>query len=129
MKKIIYTYAGLFAALWALVIFALCATPGQFIPSAHWLDLLSFDKLVHATMFFVLSSLVIIAAARHNKTKGVMIMGIGLCILYGGLLEYMQATCFSNRSADWLDFIANSFGCLVALGFSKKLQRMNHKEH
>lgn len=37
-----------------------------------------------------------------------------VCIAFGGMLEIMQATVFSNRSADWFDFIANTFGCFVA---------------
>ncbi len=42
------------------------------------------------------------------------------CIGYGGLLEIMQAKAFSERSGDWLDFIANSFGCLMGLWFFSK---------
>ena len=36
---------------WALLIFGLCAMPGRFIPSVSWLELLSFDKWVHAGIF------------------------------------------------------------------------------
>lgn len=42
---------------------------------------------------------------------------------YGGLLEVMQATVFSQRSGDWLDFIANSFGCLMGLWFFSKQKK------
>jgi VanZ family protein len=44
-------------------------------------------------------------------------------VLYGGLLEIMQAKCFTNRSADWQDFVANSFGCVVAILVFKKLKK------
>lgn len=121
MKRIIYTYSGILSLLWAAIIFGLCATPGQFIPSASWLDLLSVDKLVHAGIFFVLASLAIVGAAKRSNKKAVLPACVSACILYGGLLEYMQAACFTNRSADWLDFIANSFGCLAAWACSKKL--------
>jgi VanZ family protein len=49
-----------------------------------------------------------------------MIFIIFGCVAYGGLLEVMQATVFSQRSGDWLDFIANSFGCLIGLWFFRK---------
>jgi VanZ family protein len=52
-----------------------------------------------------------------------MIFIISLCVAYGGMLEIMQATVFSNRSGDWLDFIANSFGCLMGLVVFYKKER------
>ena len=47
------------------------------------------------------------------------------CITYGGLLEIMQATIFSQRSGDWYDFIANSFGCLLSLMLFRKKKLFN----
>lgn len=56
-----------------------------------------------------------------------MIFVILLCVAYGGLLEIMQATVFSNRSGDWFDFIANSFGCLMGFWvFIKNKYRFRH---
>jgi len=121
MMKFILKYALVFAIVWTLVIFGLCSTPGKYVPSAHWLDLLSFDKLVHAGMFFILASLwfaCFITNKRINPT--VISLILVACIAYGGLLEIMQATMFSQRSGDWFDFIANSTGCLLALLLFKK---------
>lgn len=122
MKKTIYRHPLLLSVTWAIIIFCLCATPGQYIPSADWLDLLSVDKLIHASMFFILSSLLFIGAIKYNKPGSVFVIIIFACIAYGGLLEIMQAKCFSNRSADWQDFLANSIGCLLAILFLKKLR-------
>jgi VanZ family protein len=108
--------------LWAAIIFALCATPGQYIPSANWLELLSFDKWVHATMFFILCSLLFLVSLKFNQNKKWMFIYFLLCVSYGGLLEIMQAKCFTNRSADWQDFVANSFGCFIAVLTFKKLK-------
>ena len=49
-----------------------------------------------------------------------MIFIIFGCVAYGGLLEVMQATVFSQRSGDWFDFIANTFGCLMGFWFFNK---------
>lgn len=107
---------------WALVIFVLCATPGQYIPSADWLELLSFDKFVHASMFFILSSLTLISTFKYHQANSLVFLFWGLCICYGALLEVLQATCFSNRSADGKDMVANAFGCFVALFFIRKFR-------
>lgn len=109
--------------MWAALIFILCATPGQYIPSANWLELLSFDKFVHASLFFVLCSLFFVVGIKYKQPKTLLIVYFLLCILYGGLLEIMQAKCFSNRSADWLDFTANSFGCILSVLILKKTKQ------
>jgi VanZ family protein len=121
MIKLLLKYSLLAAGLWTLIIFILCCTPGQYIPTTNWLELLSFDKFVHASIFFVLTCLWLISLLKINKLSNLSIILILLsCVLYGGLLEIMQATVFSNRSGDWLDFIANSFGCLMGFWFFSK---------
>jgi len=122
LKKFFYKNCLVLSVIWAFIILALCSTPGQFIPSVSWLEMLSFDKWVHASMFFVLCSLLFIVSIK--KQQSALIVGIYFisCVLYGGLLEVMQAKCFSNRSADWQDFVANSFGCVVALFLFKKIK-------
>ncbi len=116
--------------IWTIVIFILCSTPGKYIPTSSWLELLSFDKFVHASIFFVLSALwfSFIISKQKISNKYIIVVLIG-CISYGGLLEIMQAKIFSQRSGDWFDFIANSFGCLLALFVfkNKKLFYINIK--
>ena len=109
------------AIVWALVIFGLCSMPGRFIPSVTWLELLSFDKWVHASVFFILLGLFGISVAVHQQNKNLFYLYFLLSVMYGGLLEIMQAKVFSERSADWLDMIANSFGCIVAFLLNRKI--------
>jgi VanZ family protein len=105
--------------LWALVILILCGIPGRDIPHISFLELLSFDKWVHAGIFFVLALLAVrgfrlqqgSAALKKNATW----FALAFCIPYGGLLEIMQGTLFEERSADVYDFIANSFGAIMAV--------------
>lgn len=102
------------AMLWALLILILCGIPGRDIPHISFLELLSFDKFVHAGIFFVLLILTVKGLSessnKHPKKTALL-----LCIIYGGLLEVMQGTVFAERSADVYDFMANSFGSLVAV--------------
>ncbi|MBA4240533.1 MAG: hypothetical protein C0448_07400 [Sphingobacteriaceae bacterium] len=127
MIKLLLKHSLLAAILWTLIIFGLCCTPGQYIPSTNWLELLSFDKFVHASIFFTLVVLWLIYLFKSDKlSNSSMIFVIFLCIAYGGLLEIMQATVFSNRSGDWLDFIANTFGCLMGFWFFIKKKEILH---
>ena len=122
LKYALYNYSLTAAILWAVVIFILCATPGQYIPTANWLELLSFDKFVHATLFFILTSLWFLVSIKHQQSNRVRLLYFISAVAYGALLEFMQATCFSNRSADFKDIVANSFGCIVAALFFKKIR-------
>lgn len=109
------------AVLWALVIFCLCATPGRFIPTTTWLEWISFDKWVHASIFFVLTSLCIVGVITNGQPLYLIYVFGGINILYGGTLEILQANVFSQRSGDWPDFTANSFGCVMAVLLYKKV--------
>ncbi len=115
------------AIFWALVIFGLCSMPGSLIPTVSWLELLSFDKWVHAGVFFILVTLFEISVTAHQQNKNLIYLYFIISVLYGGLLEIMQATVFSERSADWLDMIANSFGCLMALLLNRRIIRLVFK--
>ncbi len=122
IKRIIHN-AGIAALIWAAFIFVLCATPGRYIPSPSWLEILSFDKFVHASVFFVLCGLGIVSVASRNGF--LFIAGVFFsCVLYGAALEWMQAHWFSERSADVLDIAANTVGCLMALLFTGRLRRL-----
>lgn len=123
MKETIYKHPLGFSLVWTLVILCVCATPGQYIPNLGWLELLSFDKFVHATMFFILCSLLFTIAVKHAQApwfKYIYALGAAA---YGVLLEVMQARYFSHRSYDVLDIAANSFGCLVSLFAFAKLRK------
>jgi len=112
----------LLSAMWAFFIFVLCATPGQYIPTTDWLELLSFDKLVHVSVFFILTSSLLLCAWHYQwRNAAAWWLMVG-AILYGMSLEWMQAHWFSNRSADVWDMVANSLGCLLALFMQHKLK-------
>ena len=126
MIKLLLKYSLLAAIVWTIIIFVLCCTPGRFIPTTSWLELISFDKFVHASIFFTLTCLWLIVWFQNGKLsiKIILYTIIG-CVAYGGLLEIMQATVFSQRSGDWFDFIANTFGCLMGLWvFSKNKSKL-----
>jgi VanZ family protein len=113
--------------LWALFILILCAIPGRDLPKVSVLELLNFDKFVHASLFFVLLVLTVRGfslqtdiTALHNSPK---IMAFALCVIYGGTIELMQGAFFQERTADLNDFIANSFGCFIGIIIYDKIEK------
>jgi TRAP-type uncharacterized transport system fused permease subunit len=122
LKKWISSYAAVLSIVWFLLIFAACAIPGQYIPSTNWLDWFAVDKWVHAILFFVMNSLLILLALKRTHYGLIIFFATVFCILYGISLELMQAYVFSNRSADWVDAMANAFGSLMALLLVKKVR-------
>jgi glycopeptide antibiotics resistance protein len=103
--------------IWALFIAFLCGLPGKDIPHISFLELLSFDKFVHASVFFVLVMLINKAFRKTPNRKNAMAFALCVSIPYGGILEILQQELFEDRTADLFDFIANSSGCLLAWGF------------
>lgn len=113
--------------LWALFIMILCGIPGRDIPHISFLEILGFDKWVHAGIFFVLALLAVRGFRLQEKSaalkKHALWLALAFCMLYGGLLEIMQGTLFEERSMDVYDFIANSFGAALAVLLYKTLSR------
>lgn len=113
--------------LWALIILILCGIPGRDIPHISFLELLSFDKFVHAGIFFVLILLTIRGFFLQTDfvllKKRALIIALVICVIYGGLTEIMQGVVFEERSADVYDFIANSVGCLIGTFFYKPMEK------
>lgn len=116
------------AGLWALIILILCGIPGRDIPHISFLELLNFDKFVHASIFVILVLLTIrgfLVQTQFNNLKlKAKPYAFIVCVLYGGLLEIMQGLVFIERSADIYDFIANSTGCVIGLLLYKKTERL-----
>ncbi|HRB53929.1 MAG TPA: VanZ family protein [Bacteroidia bacterium] len=108
--------------MWGLFIFILCAIPGKNLPHYSWADLLSVDKLVHFTLFFIL--ILLLKRAWLFIYKGVSsynLIAIAIGVIYGGSLELMQSYFYTDRSGSWFDFLANSLGAICGVLFFEKL--------
>lgn len=103
------------AFLFALIVLILCVIPGQDIPEV---GIVNFDKLVHTALFALLTFLFAKGFYRQTSIfflkQHFIIVPAVLCSLYGGLLEILQATVCINRAGDWLDFLFDTLGALVA---------------
>lgn len=96
---------------WALLILALTLMPPPEVPGQGWMGRYHVDKLVHAVLFGtqVLLLVPVLSACKHSLCWAVVV-----AIGYGGLTELLQGLLMTGRSADPLDFLANSAGAFLA---------------
>ena len=90
-----------------------------FKPPKTQLDEISyFDKVVHMGMYLFLSSLLWIEFFRAHRHDGTPLwhawIGALVCpVVYGGVIELLQAYATLYRSGDWEDFVANTVGVII----------------
>lgn len=100
-----------------------------FTPPKTGLDeVTNIDKLAHICMYGGLCSVVWIEYWRCHgnfRAKGIRRwMGAAvLPLLFSGGIELVQEYCTTDRSGDWEDMIANSFGVALAAGLGNTLWR------
>lgn len=81
------------------------------------------DKVVHVCMYGAISGMLWIEFLRNHQQQQRPVRhalwGAIVCpILLGGVIELLQAYCTTYRGGDWLDFVANSTGVLLATAFA-----------
>lgn len=102
--------AWLLPALWAGLIFAGSAIPGDGLPP---LPGLQFDKLIHAAVYGVLGALALRALFRTTRLPPVtaIFTAAALAGLYGASDEFHQLFT-PGRSADLVDLLADVLGAV-----------------
>ncbi len=101
------------ALLWTLIVSILTLMPGRDLPEIH---IVNFDKIAHLGVFALLEWLYlnwICLGRRINKPLAITLA----CIVYGGLIEVLQGTFYTDRYADIWDFTFNALGCLGGWAF------------
>ena len=88
-------------------------------PSTDLDNVPGIDKLVHTGMYFVMASFLWWEFYKGQKNTHAPIwhawVGAFLCpLLYGGIVELLQEYCTEHRGGEWLDFVANSAGVIIA---------------
>lgn len=79
------------------------------------------DKIVHLTMYFVLSSFMVLGFANLNhKNLFVKAIPILLSFFCSFLIEFLQEFATSSRFFEIFDILANGIGCLIAFVVMKK---------
>ena len=104
----------------------LCGMPGDDLPNNPWLEMIHFDKCVHAGLhaiftYFILRGMNIQQGFLQMKHYSI---AIGISFGYGILIELMQTYVFIHRSGDSTDVAANIAGAIAAATVFKKLPRI-----
>lgn len=104
---------------WAILILILCSSPKSELPSTTLWDFLSLDKLAHASVFCILVHLLIVGFKKQYSSfylrYHARIWAFAIGVIYGIAIELIQMFFSTDRSAEFLDLIANTFGCLSGI--------------
>jgi len=106
-KKNIYLTIGI---LWFAISFYLLTIPGKELPQISWMDTLHVDKLVHITMFFLLSYLFSYPVRKSSRKYTWMLLIAISGLLYGIAMEFVQKYYIPFRSCDVEDMVADGIG-------------------
>ncbi len=77
------------------------------------------DKMVHFVFYFLFFTLWYKALYKNWNAKKALIL-LFISILYGVIMEFLQAVISYNRTADVIDAIANSLGAITGFLVFKK---------
>lgn len=122
MLKNIIKYTWPPAIVAAIIFYLSCLIPTNDIPEVKLNLFIPTDKIVHFIMYFGLS---LVASFNYIFDKNgkiiilkLIVFAVILPILYGGLIEIIQAEYFVDRSGDWYDFLADALGALATIPLS-----------
>lgn len=102
------------AIIWTVIMLIGCLTPHADLPD----ELVSLnDKVQHVAIFALFALLWRLAGL---KLATVAFVGV----LFGALIEVLQYVLPINRSADWIDFFADSIGIAVGLLLAPLAQKI-----
>ena len=73
------------------------------------------DKLQHAFAYCVLALSWLLAIVTSNKKMKLKAIVALSCVIYGIVIEVLQTTITSYRTASLLDILANTVGIFIAL--------------
>lgn len=108
---------------WFFVVLILICMPGKDVPSIDWINIIYFDKWVHAGIFGLLALLFMLPFAlspMEPKEKLQYFIRIAIATSVWGLTtEFIQKYLVSGRSFDLLDWAADSLGAIISLIFCR----------
>jgi len=73
------------------------------------------DKIYHAIAYFILGLTWLLSFPKSLQKKKLKYAIVIFCIIYGIVIEVLQATLTAYRTASLLDVVANTVGVIVAM--------------
>lgn len=117
-KKALYIAA--FITIFIAVLSLIELGPKSFAP------ITSSDKVYHGIAYFCLALSWLYSFSKKEGFNSIVKYLILGCFIYGIIIEVLQTTITSYRTASYLDIVANSVGILIAVlvfhFFEKKIR-------
>lgn len=102
-----------------VVILYLSFAPPSDFSEMPKVNILFFDKIIHVALYIFLTIVLIYDFRNHNKFSKNNSIYIVQCILFpivlGGCIEIAQDKWFYPRTAEWVDWLADILGVIIAL--------------
>jgi hypothetical protein len=102
---------------WALIILALCVTPGDTLPSIDFWELDLEDKAAHLFVFGLLAFLMVFGEQRRRGQSKlrfpIQLKIIFVGVLFGAFTEWVQGAFVPSRYASFGDAVADGLGCIL----------------
>jgi VanZ family protein len=106
---------NIFSLLVALIILFLSLASSETFENVSFFDISYMDKIVHFGMYLGLMSVIIFENRNSIKTILQLFLTALIPFSYGILMEVLQSTVTTSRSASLFDVIANSTGILTSV--------------
>ena len=104
-----------FSILLALIIMYLSLTSSQTFHKVPLINIPNIDKIIHFGMYFGLMSVIILENRTNLRNNRHLFLTGLIPLLYGIIMEILQATVTVTRTASFYDALANSSGILVSI--------------
>lgn len=116
MLRYIKKYPVSLAIILAVIYLSFFKPPTDELPT---FDIPHLDKLVHLCMYLGMSGALWMEFlyAHRNDRAPLWHAWVGACLcplLFSGMVELLQSSLTTYRGGDWLDFVANALGVLLA---------------
>lgn len=110
IQNFVFTY-------WKSIFLVLIITFLSVYPFSSGIDLPQFqyqDKLIHSLMYVALGFVIFYDTYQNKKTvekrRCILVIVLIFPLVFGGLIEIIQAAFFPPRTAEWLDWVADIVG-------------------
>jgi VanZ family protein len=81
------------------------------------------DKIYHCIAYFILGLTWLLSFPNSLEKKSIKYAIVFSCIIYGIVIEVLQTTLTTYRTASLPDVIANTIGVLVAMVLFKSIYK------
>lgn len=117
----IYKYIPTMIVASVIAYFSFIHNASEYIPRSM-LGIENFDKYLHALMYMLGAGTLILDMYRDEQMKKGKLLpttfAVGMSSLFGGMIEIMQKLWFSPRTAEWIDWFADTIGALLGAVFA-----------